>query len=797
MKLSLAMITKNCADRIERCLASVVDIVDEVVIADGGSTDGTIERITAACSKVPLIVVHYTDPEQHPEFGWTSDFSKQRIASFEPCTGDAILWLDSDDELIHPLELRQVCEYAFTRKPMPFDSIEVRYDYQYDDSGNCVIRQTRPRVLARGAFTWSYPVHEDPLPLKRQRVFSVAKANTFVKHNKSDRDSQASAERNLWVMQNHIAHGRPMNDRMWQNIGSSLACLSRHEEAIPYFERAIAEGGVNDETDYQSLMRLGDSLRKIGRFERSVNAFMGASRLFPDRSMNYMAVAEVENHVGRHDQALFWCSLGEMVSGDERGPSWNPTLRAGVPTFIKALGLLGKSDVPGALEQYEKLREIYPREPSVQQTVEELRRVVANQTLYEYIVKVAEACPQIAQEILWNAPKELSTFPEIAKARRPARPEGKPVIAFFCGKTHEPWGPASLETGIGGSEEAVILLSREFAAAGFHVEVYAFPPAEAIGADAWGVVWLPYYAWDEKAPAPDIYVRWRGWQETDHQALGASQRWLWLHDFVDPAFFDHEAMEHWDAVFCLTEFHARPLPAHAREKLVMTKNGLNPEFFVEGDNASHRFVYASSPDRGMLQLLREWGKIKAELPDAELHLYYGFTKTYLWHMGRQPKLAELKADIETLAKQPGVVWHGMVGQLELAAGFASCGFWLYPTSWPETSCITSMKAQALGAIPITSRFADSGVPETTVYDLGPDPHGKRMDNDQALLSEWTQRVLDAARRNDLQPMREEMKAWARQTYSWKAVADQWIALWKARSSDGSPLRHRPLLTVAS
>jgi hypothetical protein len=39
---------------------------------------------------------------------------------------------------------------------------------------------------------------------------------------------------------------------------------------------------------------------------------------------------------------------------------------------------------------------------------------------------------------------------------------------------------------------------------------------------------------------------------------------------------------------------------------------------------------------------------------------------------------------------------GMVDQRTLAAAFASAGWWLYPTSFEETSCITAMKAQALG-----------------------------------------------------------------------------------------------------
>ena len=62
----------------------------------------------------------------------------------------------------------------------------------------------------------------------------------------------------------------------------------------------------------------------------------------------------------------------------------------------------------------------------------------------------------------------------------------------------------------------------------------------------------------------------------------------------------------------------------------------------------------------------------------------------------------------------------MVGHDELARGYARAGFVLYPTTYPETGCVSVMKAMALGAIPITSRFAGSVVPELTVhFDLGP------------------------------------------------------------------------------
>ena len=40
--LSVIVITKNEEDRIETCLKSVVDIADELIVLDSGSTDATV-----------------------------------------------------------------------------------------------------------------------------------------------------------------------------------------------------------------------------------------------------------------------------------------------------------------------------------------------------------------------------------------------------------------------------------------------------------------------------------------------------------------------------------------------------------------------------------------------------------------------------------------------------------------------------------------------------------------------------------------------------------------------------------
>lgn len=90
MRLSLAMIVKNESAHLGHCLASVKGLVDEMVVADTGSTDDT--RAIALAHGARVI-----------EVPWTEDFSAARNASLAACTGDWILVLDAD-EAIDPLD---------------------------------------------------------------------------------------------------------------------------------------------------------------------------------------------------------------------------------------------------------------------------------------------------------------------------------------------------------------------------------------------------------------------------------------------------------------------------------------------------------------------------------------------------------------------------------------------------------------------------------------------------------------------------------------------------------------------
>jgi hypothetical protein len=102
-----------------------------------------------------------------------------------------------------------------------------------------------------------------------------------------------------------------------------------------------------------------------------------------------------------------------------------------------------------------------------------------------------------------------------------------------------------------------------------------------------------------------------------------------------------------------------------------------------------------------------------------LDIYYGFTAGNMQQLPKQMGVATFQAwhtEIMTLIKdlQPyGVKYHGSVGHSDILEAYSQAGFLLYPTIYPETGCITMMKAMACGAIPLTSRYTESVLQELT------------------------------------------------------------------------------------
>lgn len=100
-KLSVGLIVKDVENDLGRCLASIYQIADEIVIGDTGSTD-TTKAIAASYGARILDLPSI--------FDYRDGFSGARNAVLTACTGDWFQWIDADEQLINAPWLRRYLE---------------------------------------------------------------------------------------------------------------------------------------------------------------------------------------------------------------------------------------------------------------------------------------------------------------------------------------------------------------------------------------------------------------------------------------------------------------------------------------------------------------------------------------------------------------------------------------------------------------------------------------------------------------------------------------------------------------
>lgn len=117
-----------------------------------------------------------------------------------------------------------------------------------------------------------------------------------------------------------------------------------------------------------------------------------------------------------------------------------------------------------------------------------------------------------------------------------------------------------------------------------------------------------------------------------------------------------------------------------------------------------KVIYASSYDRGLVTLLELWSDIKERVPEATLDIFYGWNSFDMVHKTNPDQMKWKWTVIRMLndLKDLGVNEHGRVSHEVLAEKFKEADVWAYPTEFNEIHCITALKAQEAGCIPVTT-----------------------------------------------------------------------------------------------
>jgi len=316
-------------------------------------------------------------------------------------------------------------------------------------------------------------------------------------------------------------------------------------------------------------------------------------------------------------------------------------------------------------------------------------------------------------------------------------------ILFWTGYRFETFNGNST-SGLGGTETALIEISKRLASHGHEVHV-AGEVNSSNGEKINGVTWhglgeFEFNFLHQPSNYFDIaigvnYLNFLNYLEDAD--LDPKYKWIWMHNTEYEPWYkgrlieELEEFEHLNKIQCITT-PSDWASAHIIENIIETKypnlitnqvaglwnldnskwrgglmsipNGINKEDFYDAPTVKdpNKFIWSSAVDRGLVALLDNWYKIKKIMPNATLDVYYpkysdpNNSEHESWYNidGVLDKLNDLK--------DSGVTDMGSVSKQELYSAAQKATYWLYLSDYEETFCITALEMQMNGVLCIVS-----------------------------------------------------------------------------------------------
>jgi len=764
-KIALTLIVKSTDDEAEyldKALRSVAKYVDGIFI-NVNHKEGVepSQKVLGVCNKHKAEVVQTV---------WTDNFAEARnvVADIVPDDYKWILWLDSDDTLLSPHKLRKVAKNAHG-----VDAVYVDYLYDFDEFGNPITIHMSARLYRNnGSHVWKGRIHETLVETRAARTGMTKDIQVI--HHADESKREASLARNIKLLEMQLEDEKDEPDpRTLFYLAGSYIDAGEDDKALELYEAYVKMSGWDQERS-QAYVGMARILKRKDLFGDARVCLLQAIGEAPEDPEPYVELGQLEHELGNESKALTWLNYSLNIDVKPSTLVYNPQSVAYRANLLasEVCSSMGGAHLEKSLEYAEKALKTRPKDKLLLNYTNNIRTAVKHKAELKKIVQMvrdAKGDKYKTRAILSKVPDELADNPIIVQLRGKFTPFTWPEksIAIYTGEAAiGEWGPWSLADGIGGSEEAIIRISKHLKDLGYKVVIFGTVGNRAGDYD--GVQWRNH--WECQLDDNfDIFVAWRNPYLFDRK-IKARKVYLWLHDVMDKGEFTEDRLAKIDKVILLSKYHRTCYPMVPEDKVLYSGNGIDSEDFEEFDNIerdSQRVIYQSSHVRGLQYLYEIWPEVKKAVPKATLDVYYGWHSYDKINAGKPERMAWKERMVQLEKSLDGVTDHGKVGQRDIALAASSAGIWAYPCPFPEIYCITAVKAQAGGAVPVCSNYAalDEMVQYGEKMPLYPMTEEK-LEHYKDRLIWWLQHP------EEQEKQRKAMKEWAR-TLTWRSTAEGW------------------------
>ena len=276
MELTVCIITKNEAEKLEKCLKALAPYPWEVVVVDTGSEDNSVEIAKQYGANIC-------------SFAWIDDFAAAKNFAIEQAKSEMVLVLDTD-EYLEPLDYEKLIR-QIEAHPKAIGRIRRRNPFPSDGEGH-EVQEYIHRIFSKELYCYQGKIHEQVIRKTADSRgddrfgYEVYYTDLCVFHDGyagTEEERSEKAQRNIQMLIK-AQEEEPECPYLQYQLGKGYYMAGNYEEAANWFDKALHHK-LNPKREYviDMVETYGYALLKLGRpqaalmLEGVYNEFCGSA----------------------------------------------------------------------------------------------------------------------------------------------------------------------------------------------------------------------------------------------------------------------------------------------------------------------------------------------------------------------------------------------------------------------------------------------------------------------------------------------------------------------------------------
>lgn len=296
--LTLSMIVKNEEPYLRDCLKSVEGIVDEVVLVDTGSTDGTVEIAKEFNARIF-------------NYKWDNDFSSARNFALEHSAGDWILYLDADERL-DASSKNEILKLTETKSKTAYYCKVKSID---EVNGRPSVMNYVRLFPKDKSIRFEGRIHEQIENSLRNQEYIIKNSSIVIEHlgyNLNNEKLKEKAARNLSLLKKEYEKN-PSSYFAFQ-LGQTYGVLNDKTKAENYFHISIKDKNLKREYLSVANRYLGINSAERGEWDTALKFIRKSLTADDTQPLTLIAAAKIYFHLGKEKVTKFYCKQAYLMN---------------------------------------------------------------------------------------------------------------------------------------------------------------------------------------------------------------------------------------------------------------------------------------------------------------------------------------------------------------------------------------------------------------------------------------------------------------------------------------------------